>query len=266
MLVEVQKGSSPVILGMPHTGLALPREVAEALNEFGRPLTDTDWNIHKLYDGLLDNVSTVRATYHRYVIDANRGPSDENLYPGQNSTGLVPLTNFDGYDIWKNLPTPEQIEARRIEYHSTYHQALATEIERVKSEHGIAILYDCHSIRSEIPFLFDGLLDDLNIGTNDGSSCSRELEKIVVDICSQANGFSSVLNGRFKGGWTTRNYGSPSQGVHTIQMELAQSTHLKAEFHPFNYDAKKSENLRTLLKTILDALDHYGKSNSWYLP
>jgi N-formylglutamate amidohydrolase len=72
------------------------------------------------------------------------------------------------------------------------------------------VLYDCHSIRSRVPFLFDGTLPDFNIGTNNGETCAPSIEAAVAGICSGAEGYSSVLNGRFKGGWTTRHYGRPA--------------------------------------------------------
>jgi N-formylglutamate deformylase len=252
--VEIHQGDSPIVLGLPHTGTFVPDEILADLNARGRGLDDTDWHTHTLYDGVLAGASSVRATFHRYVVDANRDPSGVSLYPGQNTTGLVPLTDFDGHDIWTTLPNESAIEERRKTYHAPYHAALQTELERVRNIHGVAILYDCHSIRSGIPFLFDGTLPDFNIGTNMGATCAPEIAAATQEICAGAAGYSSVTNGRFKGGWTTRHYGRPSEGLHAIQMELAQSTYLDAEVAPWNYDIKKSERLRVHLKTILSKL------------
>lgn len=254
--VEIRRGSSPVILGLPHTGTEVPPDIWSRLNEEGAKLRDTDWHIHQLYDGLLPSVTTVRATFHRYVIDANRDPSGQSLYPGQNTTGLVPLTDFDDQPIWKDGEAPDErdIDARLAAFHQPYHAALAAEIERVKAKHGVAILYDCHSIRSVCPFLFEGRLPDFNIGTNDGKSCSPEIEQATRDICAAAPNYTSIVNGRFKGGWTTRHYGRPTDGVHAIQMELAQATHLETEAPPFAYSPAKADRLRIHLAEILAAL------------
>lgn len=252
--VEIAQGDSPIVLGFPHTGTYVPEAIVANLNARGRGLDDTDWHIHTLYDGLLPNVSTVRATFHRYVVDANRDPSGASLYPGQNTTGLVPLTDFDGEEIWDNAPDEAEIEARRGAFHAPYHAALEAELKRVKALHGFAILYDCHSIRSDIPFLFEGILPDFNIGTNLGATCSPRIENTVQEICAQAEGYSCVTNGRFKGGWTTRHYGRPEEGLHAIQMELAQSTYLSAEASPWTYDEDKAAKLRVHLKTILTKL------------
>jgi N-formylglutamate deformylase len=252
--VEIHQGDSPVVLGLPHTGTFVPDDILADLNARGRGLDDTDWHVHTLYDGVLAGASSVRATFHRYVVDANRDPSGVSLYPGQNTTGLVPLTDFDGHDIWTIPPTQAAIEARRKSYHAPYHTALQAELERVHNIHGIAILYDCHSIRSGIPFLFDGVLPDFNIGTNMGATCAPEIEAATQDICAKATEYTSTTNGRFKGGWTTRHYGRPAEGFHAIQMELAQSTYLNAEVAPWDYDTGKSERLRVHLKTILTKL------------
>ncbi|MCB1362649.1 MAG: N-formylglutamate deformylase [Rhodobacteraceae bacterium] len=254
--VEVHRGDGPVVLGLPHTGTHVPPEIESRLNARGRGLVDTDWHVHTLYDGLLDGASTVRATFHRYVIDANRDPGGASLYPGQNTTGLVPLSDFDGLDIWDSPPTDAEIEHRRAQYHTPYHAALSRELERVKARHGVAILYDCHSIRSRVPFLFDGRLPDFNIGTNDGTTCAPVIETAAYGLCRAAEGYSTVLNGRFRGGWTTRHYGRPAEGFHAIQMELAQSAYLAAEAPPWAYDAAAADRLRRTLGRLLGKLAH----------
>ncbi|MEX0956926.1 MAG: N-formylglutamate deformylase [Rhizobiaceae bacterium] len=255
--VEITRGSSPVILGLPHTGTHVPAGIREQLNDEGRKLRDTDWHVDRLYGGLLPGATTVRATFHRYVIDANRDPSGVSLYPGQNTTGLVPLTDFDNQPIWRQgaEPTARDVDERLQTFHTPYHAALRAEVDRVLAEHEIAIIYDCHSIRSRCPFLFDGRLPDFNIGTNNGASCAPALELAVIDICSVAEGYSHVVNGRFRGGWTTRHYGQPHRAVHAIQMELAQAAYLKSGEPPFAYDELRAGKLRDHLGAILTRLN-----------
>jgi len=255
-LVDVSAGDGPVVLGLPHCGTWLPEGVEDALNDRGRALPDTDWHVDRLYDGLLVGATTVRANFHRYVIDANRDPEGASLYPGQNTTDLVPLSDFDGAPIWEVPPDAVEL-ARRNRYHAAYHTALETEIARVRATHGIAILYDCHSIRSHIPHLFDGALPDFNIGTNSGAGCASEIERVVQEICATATGYTSILNGRFKGGWTTRHYGRPADRVHAIQMELAQSTYLRAEAPPWAYDPDRARRLRAHLAPLLETLSDW---------
>ena len=251
--VEVRRGDGPIVLGLPHTGTYLPQDIRTRLNARGLGLSDTDWNIHKLYDGLLADATVVRATFHRYVIDANRDPSGQSLYPGQNTTGLVPLTDFDGQEIWHVPPSGGEVEHRRETWHAPYHAALQAELERVRAAHGVAVLYDCHSIRSHIPFLFEGTLPDFNIGTNGGTSCAPGITAAVEEVCHAARGYTSVTDGRFKGGWTTRHYGQPETGLHAIQMELAQSTYMD-EAPPWPYLHERAEALRPHLADILQSI------------
>lgn len=252
--VSVVRGEGPLILGQPHCGVFVPPEIKAGLNACGQMLADTDWHVDRLYEGLAPDATVVRANFHRYVIDANRDPSGESLYQGQNTTGLVPLVSFDNEPLWNDPPTDDEIDVRRMDYHAPYHLALATEIDRVRDRHGAAVLYDCHSIRSNIPFLFEGRLPDLNIGTNNGVTCAASLEKTVEQVCAKS-GFSCVVNGRFRGGWTTRHYGMPDRGVHAIQMEIAQSAYLKEEAAPWIYDEKKADRLRRWLADVLGAIE-----------
>lgn len=260
--VSITQGDSPVILGLPHGGTFVPDAMLVRLNDRGTALSDTDWHIAQLYEGLLPGVTTVAATFHRYVIDANRDPAGISLYPGANTTSLCPTTDFDGIDIWLDgqAPGPDEVAERRAHYHTPYHDVLAAEVARVKARHGVAIVYDCHSIRSTIPFLFDGVLPVFSIGTNDGQTCAPQVTEVVSAPCLASSRFDSVVNGRFKGGWTTRHYGQPGNGVHAIQMELAQRAYLAAEAAPWTYAAQTAAPLRAVLAQILQSLDTLARS------
>ncbi len=253
--VDVTPGTSPIILAVPHAGTYVPDEIKRLLNATGQALADTDWHVDQLYDGLLADATMVRATFHRYVIDANRDPSGQSLYPGQNTTGLCPVIDFFGTPIYVDGSEPDvdEIARRRLAFHAPYHAALSAEIERVRDQCGVAVLYDCHSIRSQIPFLFEGKLPDFNIGTNGGQTCASQIEQRVFEICEDAKSYTSVLNGRFKGGWTTRFYGNPERNIHAIQMELAQSTYMH-EAPPWTFDASRAGQLRGHLQKILTAV------------
>lgn len=254
--VDVWQGSGPVIFAAPHASIVTPHPVVDGLNAVGLALADTDWHVDELHEGLLANATFVRARFHRYVIDANRDPSGESLYPGQFTTALCPTTDFEGAAIHLEGAAPDALEiARRVEsYHRPYHAALDAEIARVREAHGVALVYDCHSIRSRLPKLFEGELPALNIGTNGGETCAPELEAIVAEAAERSD-FSSVVNGRFKGGWTTRRVGRPAAGVHAIQMEIAQRSYLEAEEAPWSYDEGKAGRLRAVLRPMLHRLE-----------
>ena len=252
----VTTGSSPLLLAQPHGGTEIPQAILQRLNACGQARADTDWHIGRLYAGLSPDASIVSTPIHRYVIDANRGPSDESLYPGQNATGLCPTTTFDGDPIYHEgqAPSADEIQQRQQKYHQPYHDALREQLERIRQKHGYVILYDCHSIRSVIPYLFEGRLPDFNIGSNSGNSCDPVIEQAVYRSCGAASGYRSVLNGRFKGGWTTRHYGQPQQGCHAIQMELAQCNYMR-EHPPWQYDDVRAHRLRAILGGILNELN-----------
>ncbi len=250
--IITSRGTSPVILTFPHGGTEIPKNIWNNLNENGRLLADTDWHIYRLYDGLLKNSTTLQAVFHRYVIDANRDPNGKSLYPGQNTTGLCPIIDFDNKPIWQQGHDPDnaEIKSRRKAYHAPYHNALTTEIKRVKAIHGCVIIYDCHSIRSETSYLFDGILPHFNIGSNDQTTCAKIIEDSVLRDCAAASDYSHVLNGRFKGGWTTRNYAKPKENIHCIHMELTQSSNA-SDVKPWADDQSKANKLLPLLKEIL---------------
>jgi N-formylglutamate deformylase len=260
----VHHGKGPIILAMPHVGTYVPPEIEGRLNAEGRTLRDTDWFVDRLYDGLLPDATIVRATFHRYVIDPNRDPEQKSLYPGQNTTDLIPRVTFDNEPIWNAgaEPNAQDISLRLERFHRPYHRVLEKEIERVKLEHGMVVLYDCHSIRSVAPFLFEGTLPDFNLGTDNGKTCAPEIEAAALAVCREAAGFTHVLNGRFRGGWTTRHYARPSDGVHTLQMELAQKNYLATESPPFEFDPAKANRLRVHIGAVLERLQTIALSMS----
>lgn len=219
--LHVHRGTAPLVIAVPHGGTSL----AGLDDQFASPWLarlDTDWWVRDLYDFASNmGVSFVTTDISRSVIDMNRDPSGASLYPGQATTELCPTTSFDGVPLYCSGADAIDSEARKTAYHTPYHAALTAELHRVKAQHGVAILYDAHSIRSHVPRLFDGRLPMFNIGTNNSATCAPELEQAVANICA-ASPHSHVVNGRFKGGWTTRHYGRPADGIHAIQMELAQ--------------------------------------------
>ena len=255
MSLDIIHGDGPLLLAQPHGGVEIPDSIRQRLNPDGQAMADTDWHISQLYSGLIENITSVSTSFHRYVIDANRDPSDQSLYPGQNTTSLCPTTTFGGNEIYLpgQMPSADEIAQRQQQYHQPYHDALGEQIERIQQKHGYVVLYDCHSIRSLIPYLFDGKLPDFNIGTNSGSSCDPAIEATVSSICENAEDYDSITNGRFKGGWTTRHYGHPDQGVHAIQMELAQCNYMQ-ESAPWHYDSGRADKLRKILRHILENL------------
>ena len=250
------QGNGPLILGMPHIGTLIPPEVSVTLNDLGRAVPDTDWWLDKLYAEIAQrfDATVVMAGVSRFVIDVNRDPSGVSLYPGQNTTTLCPLTTFDNVPIYHNGQEPDkpEINRRQQAYFQPFHDALATALEKSREAHGYAVLYDCHSIRSECPHLFEGVLPTLNLGTNTGKSCATELQQ-AAEFNMDKSGFSHVSNSRFKGGFITRHYGRPSQDLHALQMEIAQSAYMQ-EHAPWTFDAAKAGILQQAISEIIAAI------------
>lgn len=219
--LRVHRGTAPLIVAFPHGGTGLAGLDAQFVSPW-LARRDADWWIAELYAFARDlGATTVETTISRSVIDCNRDPSGASLYPGQATTELVPTTTFDGEPLYAGaLPDAAEIAARRVAWFDPYHAALAAEVARLRASHPRVVVYDAHSIRSRIPRLFDGELPQFNIGTNGGATCDPALESAIVQACA-SSGLTHVVNGRFKGGWTTRHYGRPEQGVHAVQMELA---------------------------------------------
>lgn len=260
--LSVQRNDAPLLLSLPHTGIEIPPQFADGLVSSWVARRDADWWVHQLYDfaaGL--GATLVRTGISRTVIDVNRDPSGASLYPGQSTTELCPTTTFDGDPLYLQGSEPDarSIAARLETHHAPYHAALAAEIARLRRRHPAIVLYDCHSIRSSIPRLFDGELPNFNIGTNSSKSCSPQLASAVEKACD-ATRYSRVTNGRFKGGYITRHYGKPEAGVHAIQMELACRGYLREpigpvtpEIWPVPYDAAFAEKMRSAIENILRA-------------
>lgn len=258
-IFDLARGDGPLIVSMPHCGTDLSPGLAGRLTDEALTLRDTDWHIPHLYGfatGL--GATMLSARYSRYVVDLNRSSTGESLYPGQATTGLCPDILFDGTPLYRDGQAPDAAEvAQRVEtYWRPYHEALAAELARVKARHGFALLYDAHSIRSHVPRLFDGRLPDLNLGTARGASIDPQLAARVVtamESAAAAEGMTCVTNGRFVGGHITRAYGQPTNGVHAIQMELAQDRYMDEEAPPFAYRPDRAEKLQRVLTALLDA-------------
>ena len=257
---SLQQGRAPLLISLPHVGTDIPPELHERLVPRALASEDTDWHLERLYRPLADKLgaSLLVPRYSRYVIDLNRPPDDQPLYPGAaGGTGLVPTRFFTDDPLYIDgaWPDASTIAARREAYWQPYHDALAAELQRLRAEHGHALLFDGHSIRSELPWLFDGELPALNLGTADGASCASVItERLAVLLAGQER-LSHVVNGRFKGGYITRHYGQPSQGVHAVQLEMCQRCYMSEAADPAGaYDDALALTASPLIKRLLQEM------------
>lgn len=268
--LQIHHGDVPLIVSLPHTGTELPDALAAQFVSPWLARRDADWWVHELYAFAQQmGATTVRTAVSRSVIDVNRDPSGTSLYPGQNTTGLCPLTTFDNQPLYRDGHGPDEAEIarRRDTWFAPYHHALAAEIARLRALHGTVVVYDAHSIRSHIPHLFDGQLPQFNLGTNGDTTCDNALTDVVDNLCAMS-GMSHVRNGRFKGGYITRHYSDIPGGVHTLQMELACRGYMHepeaVDEHswPTPLDPDHAAPLRATLQQVLDACLDFATSRS----
>lgn len=266
--LSVRRGDAPLVVAVPHAGTLLPDDIAGRFVSPWQARKDADWWVDRLYAFAADLGATIVATgISRSVIDMNRDPGGASLYPGQATTGLCPVTDFDGDPLYRDGAEPDEanIAARRATYFDPYHAAIAGELARLRGMHDRVVLYDAHSIRSHVPRLFDGELPLFNIGTDGTTTCAPELEAAVLAPCI-ASGQPTVANGRFRGGWTTRHYGRPQDGVHAVQMELAMRGYLRepADYTPGRWPPPLNEAIAAptlrILRAVINACIDWTRS------
>jgi len=223
-------GTTPLLISIPHAGTDVPADIEKRFTPVGRELTDTDWYVDSLYAFARDlGASVLKANYSRYVVDLNRSSDSTPLYASSPTSPVCPTSTFGGEAIYRAGAAPDASEiAARIErYWRPYHRQLEEELARIKSERGIALLWDAHSIPSEVPSLFPGVLPEFNFGTRDDASCPRHVADALLRLMVTDGKFGAVLNGRFKGGFITLHYGRPAEKIYAVQLELAQRTYMR---------------------------------------
>jgi N-formylglutamate amidohydrolase len=258
-LWQLHRGDSPLVIDVPHAGTHVPAALRPRLTAIAQTVPDTDWHVEKLYAfAAAEGATLFCATHSRYVVDLNRDPSGVALYAGADNTELCPTRTFAGDAIYVDgsAPTQAEVAERTATFFAPYHAALAAELERVRERHGFAVILDGHSIRGVVPRFFEGRLPDLNLGTANGASCLPELQECAAGVLADAEGFTHVVNGRFKGGWITRHYGRPRDGVHALQLEIAQDCYMD-EAPPFRWDPARAGRLDAVLRRLVRALLAY---------
>lgn len=253
-VLTLHRGTAPLLISLPHDGSAIPGPLAGRMTKAARTSPDTDWYVGRLYDFAKALGASILAPAHsRYVIDLNRPPDDLSLYPGQNTTGLCPIVQFSGEPVYLEgeQPTAAEIEERIKLYWRPYHEALAAELRRLRALHGRVLLWEGHSIRSRVPFLFEGRLPDINLGTAGGASCHPATQQRVERALASQSQYAWVSNGRFKGGYITRHYGRPLDGIEAIQLELAQCNYMDEQ--ATRYDPQLARQVGVVLETLMRA-------------
>ena len=256
-LFTLTRGDAPLLLSIPHLGRVIPEDMRDQYTDIALTVADTDWHLDRLYAFARELGATVLgARVSRYVIDLNRPSTDESLYPGQTTTGLCPDLTFRGEPVYREGRAPDAAEkARRVQtYWKPYHDTIAAELARLRELHRNVLLWEAHSIASVLPRLFEGKLPDLNIGTQDGRTAAPSVLHVVVDAAAQS-GYTWIANGRFKGGFITRRFGAPQDGIHAVQLEMCQSTYME-ETPPFDYAPMRADAIEPTLRRMVGGALH----------
>jgi N-formylglutamate deformylase len=245
-------GSAPLLVSLPHEGTFVPDGIAARLTSQARRVPDTDWHVARLYAFAKElGASVIVPTHSRYVVDLNRSEDDVSLYPGQNTTGLCPTVRFTGEPVYLDgqAPTEDEVGARVDTYWRPYHAALRDELERLHAEHGRVVLWEGHSIRGELPFLFEGRLPDLNLGTANGASATPALQQRLEAVLAAQSRYGWVHNGRFRGGYITRHYADPARGIQAVQLEISQRIYMDED--SFAYDETLAAQAQQVIRALL---------------
>ncbi len=252
----LHRGTLPLLLSLPHVGTRLPDDIAPKLVDRALQVEDTDWHLERLYGFVRElGASVLVPQFSRYVVDLNRPPENAPMYPGVNNTELCPTRFFTGEALYRpgQAPDAAQIAQRVQTYWRPYHTALQGELERLRQQHGHVVLFDGHSIKDELPWLFEGKLWDLNLGTASGSSCAPALRDALAAVVAGQSHFTSMVDGRFKGGHITRHYGRPIEGVHAVQLEMCWSAYMD-ETPPFAWVEDRATQVRPVLQQLVQAM------------
>jgi N-formylglutamate deformylase len=250
------RGTTPLLISFPHVGTEIPAALQPRYMPRALAAEDTDWFVDRLYAFAAElGAGLLVPRFSRYVIDLNRPSDNRPMYAGQNNTELCPTRHFSGDAIYRAGCAPDEAEIRQrvAVYWQPYHDALAAELKRLHGEHGHAVLFDAHSIKSELPWLFEGQLPHMNLGTAGGASCAPALEHRLAAVFAAQPDYSFVVNGRFKGGQITRGYGRPAEGLHAVQLEMCWRAYMD-ETPPFVWHAGKAAAVTPLLQALVRSM------------
>ncbi len=254
--VDAAKGEAiPLLVSLPHAGCEVPPEIrSRFFEEEARQLPDTDWHLRQLYSFVPEmGADLLSGRFNRYVVDLNRPKDGTPLYPGRSETELVPTSTFAGLPIYEEGDEPQaaEIEERTELYWRPYHRELERRLLNLKQRFGYALLWEGHSIVSFVPRFVQGKLPDFMLGDVEGQSAASELSDAAFQALG-AGPLEAVRNKPFKGGFITRKFGRPDEGVHALQLEMRQALYME-EMPPFPYDKEKAPAVAELIQAALVA-------------
>ena len=246
-LLAPAEQTAPVVFASPHSGRDYPPEfiAASRLNVV---------SLRRSEDAFMDEIFAAApdfgapllcARFPRAYVDANREafeldpamftdplPDYVNTRSPRIAAGLGTIARVvtDGEDIYHEPLRFEDALGRIEALYRPYHKALQGLLQATQERFGGCLLVDCHSMPS------GQLAPELGAGDGNkpadmvlGDCFGTSSAPAVTDIAKaalEASGFTVALNKPYAGGFTTRHYGRPREGVHVLQVEINRALYM----------------------------------------
>lgn len=242
VLLMPSRQTAPIVFASPHSGRAYP----EAFLAQSRldPITlrrSEDSFVEELFAAApLAGCPLIHALFPRAWCDVNREPWE--LDPAMFDAPLPAFVNAASPRVGAGLgtiarvvATGEAIYRRKLSFAEAesriatcwrpYHAALAGLIAETVRQFGCCLLIDCHSMPAQVPPLGRPRQAEIVLGDAHGTSCAALATRRVEEGLGRL-GLVVRRNEPYAGGYVTRHYGRPREGVHALQIEIARALYM----------------------------------------
>lgn len=234
----------PIIFASPHSGRAYPTELLAAarLDALGLRRSEDSF-VDELFAAAPDHGAPIlSANFPRAWCDANREPWE--LDPAMFADALPSWVNTTSARVGAGLGTIARVVAsgemiyrdkllfadaeRRVRTcWQPFHDTLAELIAETRAQFGTCLLIDCHSMptHGHGSARASGRTVDFVLGDAHGTACSPATTRMVENLLSDL-GYAVRRNDPYAGGYITRHYGRPREGVQALQIEIARHLYM----------------------------------------
>lgn len=230
----------PLVFASAHSGQDYPAElVAEARLAPLALRRSEDSFVDELFAAApAHGAPLIAATFPRVWCDVNREPWELDpamfegpLPPWVNTTsprvgaglGTIARIVATGETVYRRRLTFAEAEARIRGCWEPYHASLAELIAQTRARFGFCLLIDCHSMPAHPAQAANP--PDMVLGDAHGTACAPRATRLVEDLLV-SRGYRVRRNDPYAGGYVTRHYGRPRDGVHALQIEIARGLYM----------------------------------------
>jgi N-formylglutamate deformylase len=258
----------PVIVASPHSGREYPAEFVAAARLDALSLRRSeDSFVDELFAAAPEHgMPLLAATFPRAFCDPNRekwelDPAmfDDELPPWVNTTsprvgaglGTIARVVASGETIYRHKLSFAEAERRVRCFWEPYHRTLEVLIEATRQEFGVCLLIDCHSMPAHgCGGRNGGGPTDFVLGDAHGTACGPRAVR-MVERTLNGMGYAVRRNDPYSGGYVTRHYGRPREGVHVLQIEMARGLYMdEARIKPIPRFGAVRRDVTTLLVAL----------------